>query len=136
MAAAPLHRKDAAARQGEGAPSRGGYVPAAGASPVLVDLGLEAVVGVLEGVPVAGPGLVGLQAGQALQGGATGSADAGRGGGLKEQEYSLLTSHPLSPPPPPPFPFHRREIRKPITMRQRTSRAAMTRPSSAMSPGR
>lgn len=44
-----------------------------------------------------------------------------------------LTSHTLSVLS---FPFQRREIKKPITMRQRTSRAAMIRPRSAISPGR
>lgn len=44
-----------------------------------------------------------------------------------------LTSHTLSVLS---FPFQRREIKKPITIRQRTSRAAMTRPRSAISPGR
>lgn len=35
-----------------------------------------------------------------------------------------------------PLPLYKREIKKPMTMRQRTSRAAITRPRSAMSPGR
>ena len=43
------------------------------------------------------------------------------------------TSHILSMLP---LPLYKREIRNPITMRQRTSRAAITRPRSAMSPGR
>lgn len=81
MAAAALYGDDAASRQGEGAASEGGAAPAPGGSAVLLRLVLEAVICVLEGVPVAGARLLGPQAGQALQ-----------GGGVKDQQ-----GH--SPPP-------------------------------------
>lgn len=41
--------------QREGGPSGEGIVPATGAAPVLVSLVLEAVIGILQGVPVASP---------------------------------------------------------------------------------
>lgn len=70
MAAPSLQRDDPASCLGEGAPSGESVVPAPRAPAAQVGLVLEAVVGVLQGVPVAGAGLLGLQAGaQALQAG-------------------------------------------------------------------
>lgn len=70
MAAPSLQGDDPASCLGEGAPSGKSVVPAPGTPAARVGLILEAVVGVLQGVPVARPGLVGLQAGaQALQAG-------------------------------------------------------------------
>lgn len=68
MAAPSLQGDDAASCLGEGAPSGDSVVPAPGGPAARVGLILEAVVGVLQRVPVAGPGLVRLQAGaQALR---------------------------------------------------------------------
>lgn len=70
MAAPSLQGDDPAPCLGEGAPSGDSVVPAPAAPPARVALVLEAIVGVLQGVSVAGAGLVGLQAGaQALQAG-------------------------------------------------------------------
>lgn len=63
MAALSLHWNDAATPLGEGAPSGESVVPAPAAPTAVVPLVLEAIVGVLQGVPVAGPGLVRLQTG-------------------------------------------------------------------------
>lgn len=134
MAAAALDGDDAASRQREGTAPVGGAAPAPGASADLLRLVLEAVICVLEGVAVAGAGLLGPQAGQALQG-----AESKNSKVIHLRRRSAPgserppTSHALSAPP---VPFHRREIKKPITVRQRTSSAAITRPRSAMSPGR
>lgn len=68
MAAPSLQGDNPASGQGEGAPSGDSVVPASGAHAAQIGLILEAVVGVLQGVPVAAPALVRLQAGaQALQ---------------------------------------------------------------------
>lgn len=68
MAAPSLQGDNPASLLGEGAPSGDSVVPASGAHPAQVGLILEAVVGVLQGVPVSAPVLVRLQAGaQALQ---------------------------------------------------------------------
>lgn len=68
MAAPPLQWDDSSSGLGEGASSRNNIVPAPGNTAVLVSFILEAIVGVLQGVPVAGPVLVRLQAGaQTLQ---------------------------------------------------------------------
>lgn len=68
MAVPSLQGDDPASRLGEGAPSGDDVVQAPGNPAAVVALVLEAVVGVLQGVPVAGARLVGLQAGaQALQ---------------------------------------------------------------------
>lgn len=70
MAAPSLQGDDATSCLGEGAPSGEGVVPAPAAPTARVGLILEAVVGVLQGVPVAALVLVRLQAGaQALQAG-------------------------------------------------------------------
>lgn len=70
MAAPSLHGDDPASCLGEGAPSGENVGPASAAPAARVALILEAVVGILQGVPVAGPRLVRLQAGaQALQAG-------------------------------------------------------------------
>lgn len=83
-----------------------------------------------------GARLLGPQAGQALRGGSR--AAAGSLSGAPHQEPPRpsgvpLTSHGVSGPPSP---LHRRETKKPMMVRQRSSSAAITRPSSAMSPGR
>lgn len=70
VAVPSLHGDDPAPWLGEGAPSGESIVPAPATPAARIALILEAVVGVLQGVSVAGPGLVGLQAGaQALQAG-------------------------------------------------------------------
>lgn len=70
MAAPSLQGDDPAPGLGEGAPSGDGVVPASGPPAARVGLVLEAVVGVLQGVSVAGAGLVGPQTGaQTLQAG-------------------------------------------------------------------
>lgn len=68
MAAPSVQGDNPASRLGEGAPSGDSIVPASSAHAAQVGLILEAVVGVLQGVPVSAPALVRLQAGaQALQ---------------------------------------------------------------------
>lgn len=67
MAALSLQGDDPTSWLREGAPSGRSVVPAPAAPPAQLGLILEAVVGVLQGVPVAGPRLLRLQAGaQAL----------------------------------------------------------------------
>lgn len=70
MAVPSFHWDDTASCLREGAPSGESVVPASATPAAMVGLVLEAVVGVLQGVPVAGPVLVRLQAGaQALEAG-------------------------------------------------------------------
>lgn len=70
VAAPSLQGDDPAPSLGEGAASGESTVPASGSPTVQVTLILEAIVGVLQGVSVASPGLVRLQTGdQALQAG-------------------------------------------------------------------
>ncbi len=70
VAAPSLQGDDPASWLGEGAPSGDSIVWAPGTSSAWVALSLEAIVGVLQGVSVAGPRLVRLQArAQALQAG-------------------------------------------------------------------
>lgn len=70
MLAPSLEGDDPATGLGEGAPPGKSVIPASGTPAALVTLILEAIIGVLEGVPVAGPGLFRLRAGaQALQAG-------------------------------------------------------------------
>lgn len=83
-----------------------------------------------------GARLLGPQAGQALRRGGRSQRHSFRKAervGVGGLGLVPLTSHALSTPP---FPLHRRESKKPMTVRQRTSSAAITRPRSAMSPGR
>lgn len=60
MAAPSLQGDDPTTGLRVGAPPRKSVVPASGTPAALVTLILEAIIGVLEGVPVACPRLVGL----------------------------------------------------------------------------